>query len=151
MSSYIYFIQRDDGAVKIGITTDMYHRISALRTEHGNIKLLGVVAGGRVKERILHLCLSEARLDGEWFKMTDEIKDIIEQYAAPHDEPRRYQGNKKMISIRLDTRHLELLDRASKIPGSKFAGLNRTAIIEKCLDEGLDWIKLDGDNNNGSD
>jgi len=58
--------------------------------------------------------------------------------------------NKKMISIRLDTRHLELLDRASKIPGSKFVGLNRTAIIEKCLDDGLDWIKLDAENNNDS-
>ena len=58
--------------------------------------------------------------------------------------------NKKMISIRLDTRHLELIDKASEIPGSKFAGLNRTAIIEKCLDDGLDWIKLDADNKNGS-
>ena len=82
MDSYIYFVRRLDGAIKIGTTKNLFIRIGDLRREHGEIDVLGVIKGGRAKEKILHWCLSESRLDGEWFGLTDDIQDIIDNYAA---------------------------------------------------------------------
>ena len=53
-----------------------------MRREHGKIDVLGVIKGGRTKEKILHWCLNESRLDGEWFGLTYDIQDIIDKYAA---------------------------------------------------------------------
>ena len=82
MSNYIYFVQRSDGAIKIGTTKNLFVRLGDLRREHGKIDVLGVIKGGRAKEKILHWCLNESRLDGEWFALTYDIQNIIDNYAA---------------------------------------------------------------------
>ena len=79
--SVIYFVQRTNGDIKIGTTNRLTPRLSQLKSAHGPITLLGIISGGHVKEKILHWCLSDFRLDGEWFKSTPKIQAVIDEYA----------------------------------------------------------------------
>lgn len=83
MSSVIYFVEREsDRAVKIGVTKNLYTRLGELRRQHGRIKLLGIIKGGLVREKILHWVFEGARLDGEFFAPDDELLGLIGKYAA---------------------------------------------------------------------
>ncbi len=83
MSGVVYFVEREsDGAVKIGVTKNLYTRLGELRRQHGRIKLLGIIKGGLVREKILHWVFEGARLDGEFFAPDDELLGLIGKYAA---------------------------------------------------------------------
>jgi outer membrane protein assembly factor BamB len=73
-SHVVYFIQRADGLVKIGFTTDLSTRLSAHAGAQGPIVLLGLRAGGRLVEGELHRKfrnhLAEAR---EWFYPVPQV------------------------------------------------------------------------------
>ncbi len=49
-----YFLQRADGAIKIGTTREYYSRRATLASEHGQLELLGVMESGRDEEQNLH-------------------------------------------------------------------------------------------------
>ena len=54
-NSVIYFLQREsDGLVKIGTTIKLGNRITALKKRHGKLRLLGIIEGGRVREKVVH-------------------------------------------------------------------------------------------------
>jgi len=90
--SVIYFVQRQNGDVKIGKTVNLDARLRAISYEHGDIKLLGVINGGVTKERIIHWCFSDINVYGEWFKLTPGIKKIISKYCFI---PENKKGKKK--------------------------------------------------------
>lgn len=73
--SVIYFAQRaSDGAIKIGTTTDLKHRIYRLRNhEHDQIEVIGVVPGNRHQEAQFHRALIDDAIGGEWFKPTARV------------------------------------------------------------------------------
>ena len=79
--SVIYFLQRGDGNVKVGTTTNLGNRLSQLRMEHGDLSLLGFIRGGRIKEKILHWCLESSRVENEWFKPSAELLRLIDEYG----------------------------------------------------------------------
>jgi hypothetical protein len=76
----VYFVQRTtDGAVKIGTSVDPRARLMALRTASADeLVLVAVTSGGHKLERQLHLRFSIQRLNGEWFRPSDELRSLIE-------------------------------------------------------------------------
>jgi hypothetical protein len=90
--STLYFVRRDfDGAIKIGITTDLRRRLPDPRRQHGGMTLFGTVAGASTREKLAHLIFADSRLDGEFFQPTSALLFFLAQYALPppvlHDKP----------------------------------------------------------------
>jgi hypothetical protein len=82
--STLYFIRREaDGAIKIGITTNLGRRVPDLQRQHGAMTVLGVVEGAATREKLAHLIFADDRLDGEFFQPSQEVLSFVEQYAAP--------------------------------------------------------------------
>jgi hypothetical protein len=81
--SIVYFIRREsDGATKIGTTTNLAQRVSALQRQHGQLKVLGVVEGAATIEKLVHVMFSAQRLDGEFFQETAVLREFREKYAT---------------------------------------------------------------------
>jgi hypothetical protein len=73
----IYVAQREeDGAVKIGWTSDIMRRMRELQKETGcAVELVGCVPGDKPLEGALHRHFASARVDGEWFLV--EVEDVL--------------------------------------------------------------------------
>ena len=71
----IYFIQRGfDGPVKIGFSTDIKKRLSALQTSHdAKLRVIRAFDGSESDEASLHARFYKHRLQGEWFSPEPEI------------------------------------------------------------------------------
>lgn len=78
----IYFLKRADGAIKIGTTNDYRSRVNGLRSEHGDLELIGWMDGGRDKEVELHAMFTSNRVGrSEWFTDSEEIAAYISTNA----------------------------------------------------------------------
>jgi hypothetical protein len=67
--------------VKIGIATDVLSRLRNLQSGHATeLKLMGVVDGGRAKEKELHDKFRKYRIrpKGEWYELSPEIRQYID-------------------------------------------------------------------------
>lgn len=86
----IYFLQRADGAIKIGTTKHFTLRLYQLRMDHGELALLGWVYGGRPEEVEMHKRFSAHRLGSqkEWFADCTEIRDYIRALAHKTPPPK---------------------------------------------------------------
>lgn len=74
----IYFLQRADGAIKIGTTTQYHARLYALSLEFGKLNLLGLMDGDRSTERQIHRMFPDTRIEGsEWFLESNELLEYI--------------------------------------------------------------------------
>lgn len=72
-----YFIQADNGLIKIGRSVDPKARIASMRTSSpAALKLLGFL--NRDIEGELHKRFSDLRQHGEWFRPLKELRDYIE-------------------------------------------------------------------------
>src|SRR5690348_7786681 len=72
--TWVYFIQTEDGPIKIGIANDPLKRLAELQTSHhAPLKLLGVSPGTLIVERKIHKQLDAHRLQGEWFRPDPEV------------------------------------------------------------------------------
>jgi len=70
---------RQHRIVKIGVTTRLKQRMSSLRNSSpAPIKLFAVVFGSPKIETALHEKFAKDRQHGEWFTLTDEISEFIE-------------------------------------------------------------------------
>jgi hypothetical protein len=75
--SIIYFLRREDGMIKIGVTGNYRHRLSSLQREHGPLRLLLAYAGTRKEEHEAHWRFYRARVGRtEWFR--PELKLLLE-------------------------------------------------------------------------
>ena len=82
MDGFVYFMS-DGEAIKIGKANDIKARLSGLQTStHRPISVLGAVAGGYRKERLLHRMFADRRLRGEWFEDCAEIRDYVDANAT---------------------------------------------------------------------
>lgn len=61
--SWVYFVQRPDGDIKIGTIVKYFfsQRMWALWKKNGSIRVLGVIDGGREKEAEMHNLFHEQR------------------------------------------------------------------------------------------
>lgn len=86
----IYFLQRANGDIKIGTTRNFQMRYDQLRVDHGELKLMGALKGGRKIEKALHEQFAEYKQGRtEWFTLNDELIQYIDTYASmsiPADE-----------------------------------------------------------------
>ena len=80
--SSVYFAECD-GRVKIGWSKKVGTRIAQLQTGNASpIRLLGTTPGGLAVERALHERFAAARVAGEWFDLTPELRAHIEATAG---------------------------------------------------------------------
>jgi hypothetical protein len=78
---WVYFADRD-GLVKIGYSADPHRRVDQL-----GARLLAVMPGGSVMERLMHRRFAEYRSHGEWFHPGLGLITFIE--ALHGDDPYR--------------------------------------------------------------
>lgn len=78
MSEYVYFVQRQNGNVKIGTTTNPRRRIPDLSGAiHEPLAILKIVGGGAALEKQLHAQFKHLRAHHEWFLPGQELLDFI--------------------------------------------------------------------------
>lgn len=71
--------------VKIGYSErPVWERIAALQTgSPEKIQVYGIINGTKETERQLHTRFAAYRLEGEWFRLSDEIRDWIKGRCEP--------------------------------------------------------------------
>lgn len=81
----VYFIQPEgEPAVKIGITSNVPARLSALQMAHHRpLNVIGIMPGGGREEAALHARFAAHRLRGEWFRLDDEIAGFVAALSKP--------------------------------------------------------------------
>ena len=73
----VYFIQNGD-KVKIGISVSPQGRLREMSVgNHGELKILATLSGGRKRERELHRRFMQYHVKGEWFELVIPIKKFI--------------------------------------------------------------------------
>lgn len=78
----VYFLEGND-AIKIGYTTHLGKRLADLNTSSPfPITLCEYARADKQVERELHKLLASERLNGEWFKASDKVWDMIELVSA---------------------------------------------------------------------
>lgn len=121
---WIYFVgSREHNIVKIGQTARLKNRMTQLRNSAPvPIKLFAVVFGRPEIESFLHERFSETREHGEWFRITDEINQCINDIKAQNFAKHIPEG---MIPTRT-----ERVERALK-------GMAESVLMHNEAEEGL--------------
>lgn len=77
---YVYFACTDDVTkVKVGFTVNLYDRMASLST--GNASKLRVIRAFSTdyeSEALIHARMSEDRIRGEWFHMSFDVDDLLD-------------------------------------------------------------------------
>lgn len=82
----LYFIQMEDGPVKIGRSANVPSRLSSIQCASPyKVRLLGVLVGCGHQEDEFHQLLRRHRMRGEWFKWTNQVGDVVETALAGGD------------------------------------------------------------------
>ena len=117
----LYFVQRKDGAIKIGISKQFGMRVYCIEREYGRVKTLGLMDGGHVLETSLHRRFAAYRTHGrmggqEWFLPCPELMQYIEEnaYTDVPEFPRiiYYNSARRRLSIADEAR----LNRLPLVP-----------------------------------
>lgn len=75
---YIYFVLSSARRIKIGFTKAPLKRFGSLTTNcPDKLSLLAIVPGSTLDERAWHYRFSGARVGGEWFRSSEEMKAAI--------------------------------------------------------------------------
>jgi hypothetical protein len=78
--SYVYFLRRPDGQIKIGKTVNVDLRVKVLKYSSGHdLELMLVLPGCYKKEHEFHKMFSECRRIGEWFSPSPDLMEFIER------------------------------------------------------------------------
>lgn len=102
----VYFAQREDGAIKIGTTSDLDARLVRLNSEHGPVQLLGTVQGSHWLERQVHRQFASARIEGEWFKATDQLLAAADGVGIPVEADDPFHHADPVPNARVDFQRL---------------------------------------------
>jgi hypothetical protein len=118
---FIYFLQRQNGDIKIGTTTDHKTRFIQLVMEHGSLNLLGTMSGSYELEHQLHERFTAQRRKGsEFFAPANELLEFIRVNSTiPDDIPI------KINQKRADTDSYK----------AKFTGVRLTEDLRQALEE----------------
>lgn len=123
----IYFVQRANGDIKIGKTSNISQRLSQLQTEHGKLHLLGWVEGDIPEEREVQRRFRRHRTELEWFYAHSELLDFIE--ANANKEAPKVQW----VTICLDENMVALIGSLHKMQ----SGLNQKSPTLAQVIEGM--------------
>lgn len=117
----VYFVEREDGAVKIGFTDAPERRIAQLRREYGKLELLAVIPGSIEVERALHKRFNPDALGAEWFRHSLNLRAFIEQvtFLDGIDDcvraPTRHESNLGDYRNDLSEQTVELVKRMARL------------------------------------
>lgn len=77
--SRVYFIEDEStGLVKIGFSTNVRKRHLTTQVRVGRpLVILATVHGGRPLEKAVHKALEEDRRHGEWFAISDRLREFV--------------------------------------------------------------------------
>lgn len=82
-TGWIYFIRDEAGYIKIGYATNVSYRMNALQTaSRQKLTLLARVPGSTLDEKALHRRFRAARVRGEWFRPTPELRAYISEVVS---------------------------------------------------------------------
>jgi hypothetical protein len=90
--SVVYYLQRDDRAVKIGRSVILPQRRDQLERRYGSLTLLAWEPGGRILEQDRHAEFAASRLEGEWFRKSRDLSVHIRLIRAELEETQRHFG-----------------------------------------------------------
>lgn len=157
----VYFIQAENGPIKIGKAKDVNRRFYQLQLKHSEpLKILGIVDGYTQEELSFHQQFASLRLHGEWFEPKSELIDYIAANAHPFElapkpltiirKRKRGQRSSK-VAIKLDFQQLLLEKQARekrKINASdlsKETGMSRYTLyrFEKGISKGIEFDTLE--------
>lgn len=85
---WVYFLEADTSPVlvKIGKTQNLKWRVLTISTMSPvALRLIGAVSGPIGTESVFHRMFADQRQHGEWFELTDDLKDYIGH--LPKGEP----------------------------------------------------------------
>ncbi|MBN9007259.1 MAG: GIY-YIG nuclease family protein [Rhizobiales bacterium] len=72
-------------SIKCGIATSTYKRLFCLQTGSPTIlRLVAEIEGDRERERAVHRRLTHFRRHGEWFRYTNDVREIIIEELTSH-------------------------------------------------------------------
>lgn len=94
----IYFIACPAaGAVKIGTTAKRpYERLNHAQVNCPlELELMAAIEGGYGMEAKLHLRFAKLRTRGEWFRLSDELRDFIATLPCPEKPQRGWHGQRR--------------------------------------------------------
>lgn len=99
MISKVYFLRCDSsGLIKIGVSTNVAHRVSAIQSgSPTQMTLLATEEGGQEREKQLHDTYAEHRVRGEWYRPTDELLDYISDQEQPSGPKERKTLDSKLL------------------------------------------------------
>jgi hypothetical protein len=84
--SRVYFIELNE-FVKIGFTQSVKMRVMQIQyASPYKVKLLHATPGGKAEEEFIHAMFEADRVRGEWFRMSPELCEFIEQRKAEDAE-----------------------------------------------------------------
>jgi hypothetical protein len=79
----VYFVRIAKGPIKIGRAVNVLRRVANLQTSQPYpLQLIGHIAGGREREREIHLRFKHRRLNGEWFDPAPDLLRFIAEATA---------------------------------------------------------------------
>lgn len=77
-TGWVYFIEAENGSIKIGTALDVPRRFRAIQScSPLPLRIAGVMAGGMRREAEIHRRFRASRLHGEWFESTPELLALI--------------------------------------------------------------------------
>ncbi|MBT8458082.1 MAG: GIY-YIG nuclease family protein, partial [Boseongicola sp.] len=81
--THVYFMQAGEGAIKIGVSDDVWARMASLQTaQPEELKLIACLYCAPHVERTLHRAFEAYSLRGEWFRPSDEIMHLVSLITA---------------------------------------------------------------------
>jgi len=79
---FIYFV-RSEEFVKIGWATSVETRMNSLRVNNPHpVELIALMVGGQTEEAMLHANFRGDHHRGEWFRLSDTIRSLLDEIAA---------------------------------------------------------------------
>lgn len=85
--SHIYFIECA-GFVKIGISTRPQKRLVGIRVSNPfDCQMIGLMKGDAFGEQQIHDFIRSHHHRGEWYRLTDELRGLIDYLLGPDDAP----------------------------------------------------------------
>lgn len=80
---FIYFVEREDGAIKIGWSSDVMRRVSELRKKVGTAaQLIACYPGDKPEELRLHDVFRESLIGDEWFRPDACVLSFIDSLSG---------------------------------------------------------------------
>lgn len=131
--SWVYFLRRQDGAIKIGYSAQPRVRLATLRGEHGELDVLALTPGGRDLEASLHERFPEARIGRtEWFAPCEALVALVRDLPAltVDDVDQR---------VRLHVRLEPELHRAVKVRAAQ-EGVTVEELVTALVVTGMRWM-----------